>query len=53
MLRIGVTAGASAPPVLVDDLVRGLSGLGPVTVSESGGPIEDVRFALPKEVSQP
>lgn len=51
--RIGITAGASAPPVLVDDLVRGLSGLGPVTVTESGALTEDVRFALPKEVSQP
>jgi 4-hydroxy-3-methylbut-2-enyl diphosphate reductase len=51
--RIGVTAGASAPPALVDDLVRALSGLGPVTVTESGTLTEDVRFALPREVSHP
>jgi 4-hydroxy-3-methylbut-2-enyl diphosphate reductase len=49
--RIGITAGASAPRVLVDDLVRGLSGLGPVTVTECGALTEDIRFALPKEVS--
>ncbi|WP_329000345.1 4-hydroxy-3-methylbut-2-enyl diphosphate reductase [Kribbella sp. NBC_00709] len=51
--RIGITAGASAPPALVDELVRCLSGLGPVTVTENGTLTEDVRFALPKEVSQP
>ncbi|MGW7684084.1 4-hydroxy-3-methylbut-2-enyl diphosphate reductase, partial [Kribbella sp. NPDC054772] len=51
--RIGITAGASAPPTLVDDLVRGLSGLGPISLSEHGSLIEDVRFALPKEVTQP
>ena len=50
--RIGITAGASAPPGLVDDLVRGLSGLGPVSVTESEAVTENVRFALPKEVSQ-
>jgi 4-hydroxy-3-methylbut-2-enyl diphosphate reductase len=51
--RIGITAGASAPPALVDELVRCLSGLGPVSVTENGTLTEDVRFALPKEVSQP
>ncbi|WP_432875659.1 4-hydroxy-3-methylbut-2-enyl diphosphate reductase [Kribbella sp. CA-245084] len=51
--RIGITAGASAPPELVDNLIRCLSGLGPVSVTEDGTPTEDVRFALPKEVSQP
>jgi 4-hydroxy-3-methylbut-2-enyl diphosphate reductase len=51
--RIGITAGASAPPELVDNLIRCLSGLGPVSVTENGTLTEDVRFALPKEVSQP
>ncbi|WUJ70428.1 4-hydroxy-3-methylbut-2-enyl diphosphate reductase [Kribbella soli] len=51
--RIGITAGASAPPELVDSLIRCLSGLGPVSVTENGTLTEDVRFALPKEVSQP
>ena len=50
--RIGITAGASAPPALVDELVQNLSGLGPVTVTENGTLVEDVSFALPKEVSK-
>ena len=50
--RVGITAGASAPPALVNELVQNLSGLGPVTVSENGTLVEDVSFALPKEVSQ-
>jgi 4-hydroxy-3-methylbut-2-enyl diphosphate reductase len=49
--RIGVTAGASAPPGLVGQLVQNLTGLGPVTVRERGDLTEDVEFALPKEVS--
>ncbi len=49
--RIGVSAGASAPPHLVDDLVATLSGLGPVTVETATTGTEDVRFTLPKEVS--
>jgi len=49
--RIGVSAGASAPGHLVDDLVATLSGLGPVTVSVTATDTEDIRFTLPKEVS--
>jgi 4-hydroxy-3-methylbut-2-enyl diphosphate reductase len=49
--RVGVTAGASAPPRLVDELVRCLSGLGPVQVRETQVVDEDVRFTLPREVS--
>ncbi|MFC5268882.1 4-hydroxy-3-methylbut-2-enyl diphosphate reductase [Kribbella qitaiheensis] len=49
--RIGVTAGASAPPQLVDDLVRCLSGLGRVAVTETSVADEDIRFTLPREVS--
>jgi 4-hydroxy-3-methylbut-2-enyl diphosphate reductase len=49
--RIGITAGASAPPLLVDELVATLGGLGEVTVRESSTLTEDVQFALPKEVS--
>jgi len=48
---VGVTAGASAPPHLVDDLVAGITGLGPVTVRESDVVAENVQFTLPKEVS--
>ena len=49
--RVGVTAGASAPPSLVDGLIHALSGLGPVTVRETQVVEEDVHFTLPKEVS--
>jgi 4-hydroxy-3-methylbut-2-enyl diphosphate reductase len=49
--RVGLTAGASAPPHLVDDVVGVLSGLGTVTVQEHRAVDEDVRFTLPKEVS--
>ncbi|HET8616864.1 MAG TPA: 4-hydroxy-3-methylbut-2-enyl diphosphate reductase [Actinomycetales bacterium] len=49
--RVGITAGASAPSRLVDDLVRCLSGLGPVRVRETQVVDEDVRFTLPREVS--
>ena len=49
--RIGITAGASAPPPLVDELVACLAGLGPVTVRDEHVVDEDVRFTLPQEVS--
>ncbi|WP_432843802.1 4-hydroxy-3-methylbut-2-enyl diphosphate reductase [Dactylosporangium sp. CA-092794] len=49
--RVGITAGASAPPHLVDDVVAGLAGFGPVTTREVTVATEDVRFTLPKEVS--
>jgi 4-hydroxy-3-methylbut-2-en-1-yl diphosphate reductase len=49
--RIGVSAGASAPPHLVDDLVRSLAGLGPVAVREEHVTDEDVHFSLPLEVN--
>jgi 4-hydroxy-3-methylbut-2-enyl diphosphate reductase len=48
--RLGVTAGASAPPHLVDQLVHCLGGLGPVTATESRLIDEDVTFVLPREV---
>jgi 4-hydroxy-3-methylbut-2-enyl diphosphate reductase len=49
--RIGITAGASAPPLLVEELVAALGGLGPTLVRPVGDPREDVAFALPKEVA--
>ena len=49
--RVGLTAGASAPPHLVDDVVAGLGGLGPVTAREVVVGREDIRFTLPREVS--
>ena len=49
--RIGITAGASAPPQLVEQLVHCLGGLGPLTVRESQVTEENIRFTLPREVS--
>jgi 4-hydroxy-3-methylbut-2-en-1-yl diphosphate reductase len=49
--RIGITAGASAPPRLVDELVAALAGLGTIYISEHHTVDEDVRFGLPKELS--
>jgi 4-hydroxy-3-methylbut-2-enyl diphosphate reductase len=49
--RIGITAGASAPPLLVDQLVTALGGLGPTVVRQVGELAEDVSFSLPKEVT--
>jgi len=48
--RVGITAGASAPQHLVDEVVHSLSGLGPITVDEANVVDEDVQFALPREV---
>ncbi|WP_342670866.1 4-hydroxy-3-methylbut-2-enyl diphosphate reductase [Pseudonocardia acaciae] len=49
--RIGITAGASAPPHLVEQLVHCLGGLGPVETTETRLVDEDVLFTLPREVS--
>jgi 4-hydroxy-3-methylbut-2-enyl diphosphate reductase len=49
--QVGITAGASAPPALVDALVAAIGGLGPAVVRELGDPTEDVQFSLPKEVT--
>jgi 4-hydroxy-3-methylbut-2-en-1-yl diphosphate reductase len=49
--RVGVTAGASAPPRLVDELIAALAGLGPLIVRESEGVAENLQFTLPKEVT--
>lgn len=47
---VGVTAGASAPPRLVNQVVAALGGLGAHDVIEHTETTEDVRFTLPKEV---
>jgi 4-hydroxy-3-methylbut-2-enyl diphosphate reductase len=47
---IGITAGASAPELLVDRLVETIRSLGPVTVEERTATTETVRFTLPPEV---
>jgi 4-hydroxy-3-methylbut-2-en-1-yl diphosphate reductase len=47
---IGITAGASAPPALVDRLVDTLAGLGPISTEERPVRTEHVTFPLPVEV---
>ncbi|MEV6522671.1 4-hydroxy-3-methylbut-2-enyl diphosphate reductase [Longispora sp. NPDC051575] len=44
---VGLTAGASAPPRLVEEVVAALSGMGPVTVTERETSRETVHFTLP------
>ena len=48
--RVGVTAGASAPEVLVRDVVRKLGDGKASQVDQLGGSEENVTFALPKEL---
>ena len=50
VFTIGLTAGASAPPAVVEDIITALSGLGPVEVTERVITTENIRFSLPKEV---
>ena len=48
--RVGVTAGASAPEVLVRELIERLQGLGATEVREMDGITESVVFPLPKSL---
>jgi len=48
--RIGVTAGASAPESLVQGVVARLRESGALDVRELSGDVENVTFALPKEL---
>ena len=48
--RIGVTAGASAPEVLVEQVINRLKEWGAETVDESEGRSETITFSLPKEL---
>ncbi len=46
--KIGVTAGASAPEILVQAVVKHLQGLGVDKVVEQGGHVENITFSLPQ-----
>ena len=48
---IGITAGASAPPHLVDEVIATLRALGDVDMIERAVAAEDVTFSLPKGVA--
>ena len=50
--RVGVTAGASAPEVLVSELVERLKALGAQSVRPLEGITESVVFTLPRELAQ-
>jgi 4-hydroxy-3-methylbut-2-en-1-yl diphosphate reductase len=50
--RIGVTAGASAPEILVERVIGQLRDWGAEAVVEQDGIREQVVFALPRELSQ-
>ncbi|MFO7551780.1 MAG: 4-hydroxy-3-methylbut-2-enyl diphosphate reductase [Haliea sp.] len=51
--RIGVTAGASAPEVLVAEVVQGLQDMGATAPVELLGRPEHVTFSLPRELRIP
>ena len=48
--RIGVSAGASAPEVLVQEVISKLQALGATEVNELQGVVENVVFQLPKNL---
>ena len=50
LVAIGVTAGASAPDVLIEGVIQRLRHLGAAGVSELDGEPENMVFALPKEL---
>lgn len=50
-IGVGVTAGASAPEVLVAEVVERLRALGAGAVQRIGGADENVNFPLPKELA--
>jgi 4-hydroxy-3-methylbut-2-enyl diphosphate reductase len=48
---VGLTAGASAPEILVQGVIEGLSKFGKVEIEFLAGTPEDVKFKLPAEVA--
>jgi 4-hydroxy-3-methylbut-2-enyl diphosphate reductase len=48
---VGVTAGASAPEVLVREVVERLKALGMGTVADLDGVQEKIGFPLPRELA--
>ena len=50
---VGITAGASAPDELVQELIEALRQHGPVELSVQPGADENVRFRMPAELSEP
>ncbi|GAN79352.1 4-hydroxy-3-methylbut-2-enyl diphosphate reductase [Acidocella aminolytica] len=50
--KVGLTAGASAPEVLVQGVIEGLKQFGRVDIELLSGTPEDVKFKLPAEVAE-
>ncbi len=50
-IRVGLTAGASAPEVLVEEVLKKLQEFGIKSVEEMGAEPESVSFPLPKELT--
>lgn len=48
---VGITAGASAPELLVQELVEYIGGMGKIEVKEIEGVEENVRFGLPDQLA--
>ena len=46
--RVGLTAGASAPDVLVQEVIASLREMGATTIRKMDGVVEDVHFPLPR-----
>ena len=49
--KVGVSAGASAPEVLVKDVIAALQKMGANQVTELYGVVENVVFQLPKNLT--
>jgi len=49
--RVGVTAGASAPEVLVNEVIAQLKAFGALNVRALDGIVERVQFSLPRELA--
>ncbi len=49
-MTVGVTAGASAPEILVEEVNEKLASLGAEVLPDDQGIVEDVSFVLPKEL---
>ena len=48
--NIGVTAGSSAPEILVESIINKLKGFGALNVINSEGVEENITFKIPKEL---
>ena len=48
---VGLTAGASAPEMLVQGVIEGLRRFGEIDISTLAGVAEDVRFRFPAELA--